>query len=82
MGMIWERLELSKDQWFQLARAFYDLAHGDSKKFSVLSSDIVDHPVARLCHRYMESGNRDLLDEAGRILTGSRQWYVYLGRTF
>ena len=68
--------------WKQLAMAFYDLAHGDFKRFEALPSSLKEGEVGQICQQYMMSRESGLLDRAGKLLTGSKDWYVYLGRTF
>jgi hypothetical protein len=68
--------------WRLLASAFLDLAHGDRSAFDALPASARATEAGELCEAYLRSGDRALLDEAGRLLTGSRDWYVYLGRAF
>lgn len=73
----------NKDQkWRELAMAFYALAHNNEKDFEKLSPELKNSEVGILCRKYIETNNHELIDEAGHLLTGTTQWYVYLGRTF
>ncbi len=68
-------------EWRQLAHAFYALAHGDAKLFHALPQALKDTEVGRLCQQIAENRDSDLIDKAGRMLTGgSRDWYTYIGR--
>lgn len=76
----WTHLGLDRVDWKQLADAFYALAHGDRAPFDGLPVSLRMHSAGILCARYLEEGDPTLLEEAGFQLTGSRQWYVFLGR--
>jgi hypothetical protein len=76
----WERLALSEADWRSLASAFYALAHGDPAAFDALPTALKAEAAGQLCSRYRETGEHALLEQAGRLLTGTSQWYVYLGR--
>ncbi len=80
MTKIWEDLEMTQEDWWLLARAFYCLAHNDFKKFNALPDKLKKHPAGKLCSRYMKTRDHDLVEQAGKILTHSHHWYVYLGR--
>ncbi len=77
----WERLGLSRTEWRQLAGAFYALAHGVDKEFTALPESLKGHPAGQLCAEYIRTGERATLDRAGHALTGTKEWYVYLGRS-
>jgi hypothetical protein len=77
----WIRLGLTEADWRAPAHAFYDLAHDDFGKFIALPGRLKTHPVGELCAGYIESGDRQLVERAGKELTGSNEWYVYLGRS-
>lgn len=66
--------------WRKLAFAFYALAHNDRKDFDELEQSLKDTEAGRLCSEYIKSKDSRLLDKAGYLLTGTKQWYVYLGR--
>ena len=69
--------------WKQLAFAFFSLAHGDFSLFRALPEELKETEVGQLCQKYIETGESELIDKAGRLLTGgSKHWYTYLGRTF
>ena len=80
MKKIWEQLDLTYKEWRRLAEAFYDLAHNDFDAFIALPEKLQNLPAGKLCTRYMETGDHDLLDQAGYILIRSKQWRVFLGR--
>ncbi len=74
-------MEKGDKDWRKLAFAFYALAHNDPKHFDELEPELQDTQVGRLCAAYIESKDYELIDQAGRLLTGSRHWYTYLGRS-
>lgn len=76
----WNRLSMEEKEWRDLAAAFYDLAHNDFRKFEALPLSLKDHPAGRLCAKYIETGDHEFIEKAGRELTGTDEWYVYLGR--
>ncbi len=80
MKKIWEQLDLTCKEWRRLAEAFYSLAHNDFDAFTALPEKLQNHPAGILCSQYMESRDYDLIEKAGRILTHSNCWGVYLGR--
>ncbi len=80
MKKIWERLGLDQKDWRKLAEAFYDLAHNDFRKFDKLDDRLKATEAGLLCSRYIESRDPELVDQAGKLLTGSAHWYTYLGR--
>ena len=75
-------MEKGDPDWRKLAIAFYALAHQDPQPYHALEPYLKDTEVGRLCARYLDSQDHQLLDQAGYLLTGTRQWYVYLGRSF
>ncbi len=77
---IWDEIGLSQEDWRCLARAFFAVAHGDGRAFAALPAVLQGHPVGVLCAAYLERSDPALLDEAGRALCGTAQWYTYLGR--
>jgi len=76
----WERLNLTEKDWRVFSHAFYDLAHNDFTKFHALPGYLKEHPAGKICQRYIDTGDHVYVDEAGIILTGTKHWYVYLGR--
>lgn len=80
MMKAWERLGLECGQWWSLAAAFYHLAHNDWKRFDSLPDGLKATEAGKLCSLYRHTGEFEFLDRAGRVITGSRSWYVYLGR--
>lgn len=68
------------EEFRQVAFAFYGLAHSDSTLFNELPDHLLHTDEGRACQRYVESGNRDDLETAGRVITGTRHWYTYIGR--
>ncbi len=73
-------MEKDKD-WKKLAYAFYALAHNDQKAFDELEPRLKNTPVGKLCSEYIRSRDHQLIEQAGYLLTGTKQWYVYLGRS-
>jgi hypothetical protein len=71
---------MDREDWQRLADAFYALAHGDEAPFDLLPDLLKELPAGRICARYLEERDSALLEEAGYQLTGSRHWYVCLGR--
>lgn len=63
-----------------MASAFLALAHGSREEYDALSESLKKSPAGELCRLYLENRDPGLLDQAGLILTGSRDWYTYLGR--
>ena len=76
----WTDLQLSKTDWNKFALAFYELAHHDFDRFDQLPPDLKKHQVGVLCSKFIKTADNDFLDQAGHLLTGSRDWYTYLGR--
>ena len=74
-------MEKGDRDWRKLAFAFYSLAHNDATDFEALEPRLKDTEVGRLCAEYLRSGDHELIERAGYLLTGTRQWYVYLGRS-
>ena len=74
-------MEKGSKDWRKLAFAFYSLAHNDSRDFEALEQRLKDTEVGRLCAEYIESRDHQLIEQAGYLLTGTKQWYVYLGRS-
>ncbi|MBN1669335.1 MAG: hypothetical protein JW862_19750 [Anaerolineales bacterium] len=74
-------MEKGSSDWRKLAIAFYALAHQDPRPFKALPPSLQDSQIGQLCTAYLQSGDPALLDQAGYLLTGTRQWYVYLGRS-
>lgn len=68
--------------WNALATAFFALAHGSRSEYDALPDVLRDSQVGKLCGLYLENRDPELLDKAGLLLTGSRDWYTYLGRVF
>ena len=66
--------------WRELAVAFYALAHNDERRFHALDAWLKDTEVGLLCQEYILTGDHERIEEAGYLLTGTKQWYVYLGR--
>ena len=80
MKKIWDELGMTREDWWKLAGAFYSLAHNDFKEFLALRADLRATAAGELCSRYIETGEHDLVEQAGRLITGSKHWYTYLGR--
>ena len=78
---VWSGLGLTRGQWRELAGAFYSLAHGHRGAFLALPTRLREHEAGSLCQGYLWTGDRELLERAGRLLTGTSEWYVYLGRS-
>lgn len=81
--MRWRHLKNSPEQceeWKALAAAFFALAHGSRAEYDALPAVLRNGRVGRLCGLYLEHNDPELLDQAGILLTGSRDWYTYLGR--
>lgn len=67
-------------RWRQLVFAFYGLAHNDPKLFEALPDDLKATEAGRLCQAVIDAGNLDGIHAIGVLLTGSQQWYTYIGR--
>ena len=76
----WNRLGMAEQDWRALSRAFYSVAHNDFKEFEALPEALKLHQVGRLCTEYIKTRDRELVEEAGRALTFTKNWYTYLGR--
>ena len=54
------------------------------RNYQTISAELDDRLKATeaglLCSRYIETGEDGLVDQAGKLLTGSAHWYTYLGR--
>jgi hypothetical protein len=74
-------MERGDRDWRRLAFAFFSLAHNDPTDFDKLEPRLKNTEVGRLCSEYLRSGDHQLIEKAGYLLTGTRQWYVYLGRS-
>jgi hypothetical protein len=74
-------MEKGDQDWWKLAHAFYSLAHNDTRKFNALEPRLKDTEIGRLCSEYIRSKDHHFIDKAGYLLTGTKQWYVYLGRS-
>ena len=75
------RLEMDRDDdWQKLAFAFFSLAHNDQRDFDALEPRLRETEVGRLCTEYIETQDHRLIERAGYLLTGTKEWYVYLGR--
>lgn len=70
------------NEWNAIAAAFYALAHGSRAEYDALPAVLRESQVGKLCELYLANRDPDLLDQAGLLLTGSRDWYTYLGRVF
>ena len=73
-------MEKFDPDWRRLAFAFYSLAHNDPRDFQALEPELQDTEAGRLCAEYIRTGEAELLEQAGTLLTGTHQWYIYLGR--
>lgn len=73
-------MEKGDKEWRKLAFAFYSLAHNDPKDFNALEPGLKETEVGRLCSEYIQSKDRQLIEKAGYLLTGTKHWYLYLGR--
>ena len=78
----WNRLHMPEQDWQALASAFYSLAHNDFADFEKLPAHLQQHPIGQLCSLFIKTGDHDLVEKAGKALTFTNQWYVYLGRCF
>jgi hypothetical protein len=58
------------------------IAHGSSREFDELPGHLRENSVGVLCARYLENRDHSFLEQAGLALTGSRNWYTFLGRMF
>jgi hypothetical protein len=67
--------------WRKLASAFYSLAHNDPREFNALEPRLKDTEAGRLCSEYMRTKDHEFIEKAGYLLTGTKQWYVYLGQS-
>jgi len=74
-------METGDKDWWELAYAFYSLAHNDPKDFNALEPRLKNTEIGRLCSEYIRSKDHQFIDKAGYLLTGTKQWYVYLGRS-
>jgi hypothetical protein len=74
-------MEKGDKDWRKLAFAFYSLAHNDPKDFHALEPRLKNTEVGRLCSQYIQSKDHKLIEQAGYLLTGTKHWYVYLGRS-
>ena len=72
---------LDRKSWRLLARAFFDLAHGDAGAFDQLAPALQASRIGLLCARYRQTRDPDLRDQIGVLLTGSQEWYIVLGRS-
>ena len=73
-------MDRSSSEWRKLASAFYSLAHNDKREFNALEPKLKDNIVGRLCEEYLRTGDHELIERAGYLLTHTKQWYVYIGR--
>ncbi len=76
----WVRLKMPEKDWRNLAKAFFSLAHSDSVPFLDLQKDLRDHPIGQLCNKYLETKDYKYIKKAGKELTGTSNWYVYLAK--
>jgi hypothetical protein len=74
-------VEKGDKDWRKLALAFYSLAHNDAKDFKALEPELKNTEVGRLCSEYLQTGDYQIIEQAGYLLTGTREWYIYLGRS-
>lgn len=74
-------MEKGDKDWWKLAFAFFSLAHNDPKDFNALEPELKDTEVGRLCSEYLQSKDYQLIEQAGYLLTGTKHWYTYLGRS-
>ncbi len=75
-------MEKHDETWWALGYALFDLAHGDRRRFDQLPPEARETEVGRLCQKYVETDEYQYIDQAGKLLTGSDNWYTYLGRSF
>lgn len=75
-------MDTSQEDWWKLARAFYALAHQNPADFERLEERLKETDVGRFCREYIRTGDFQSLNRAGRLLTGTDHWYVFLGRCF
>ena len=66
--------------WRRLAFAFYSLAHHHPEDFHALEAELQESEAGQLCAEYLRTGDAGLLERAGYLLTGTEQWYIYLGK--
>jgi len=45
-----------------------------------LEPELQESEAGRLCAEYLRTGDADLLEQAGYLLTGTHAWYIYLGK--
>jgi hypothetical protein len=73
-------VEKGDKDWRKLAFAFYALAHNDASEFNALEPRLKNTDVGKLCSEYNQSRDHELIERAGYLLTGTKHWYVYIGR--
>jgi hypothetical protein len=73
-------MEKGDQDWKKLASALFALAHHDPLEFNCLEPRLKETEVGRLCSQYLLSADSQFIEQAGRLLTGSDHWYVFLGR--
>ena len=74
-------MDRSSKEWRKLASAFYSLAHNDEREFNELEPELKETEVGRLCSEYMETKDHQLIEKAGYLLTHTKYWFVYIGRS-
>lgn len=73
-------MDKGDNEWRRLAFAFYALAHNDFKHFNDLEPELQQTEIGQLCLEYIKTRDFQLVERAGYLLTGSKDWYTYLGR--
>ena len=74
-------MDRSSKEWRKLASAFYALAHNDEREFNELEPELKETEVGQLCSEYIRTKDFDLIEKAGYLLTHTKYWYVYIGRS-
>jgi len=74
-------MEKGDKNWKKLAFAFFSLAHNDQRDFDALDPGLKNTEIGKLCSEYIHTKNIKFIEQAGYLLTGTREWYVYLGRS-
>ena len=67
-------MEKDDRDWYELAFAFYSLAHNDRTDFDALEPRLKETEVGRLCAEYIETQDHQLIERAGYLLTGTKEW--------
>jgi len=73
-------MEKGDADWWKLTSAFYSLAHNDPRAFNTLEPRLKNTEAGRLCSEYIRTKDHEFIEKAGYLLTGTKHWYVYIGR--